>query len=388
MSTNTSKPKESQPENPSLSPDFLNYMDRLLAEHHWEENDLRGGESGKRFRSVLFDFVRKVMAWPTMCHLTAKEALRWIHQWFKVSGHGWRDFSGLQSNEREESDMLFLRTWADVKFPEGDDPLTLAYKRAIEQPVTLLKEHCLTDGYERFVGLIFHLHRFNENYPTLQRAEEGCMVLPCRKLADVIGLSHETIACYRKFAVDHGFLEQKKPHKFSPLKRKSEATEFRFVLERFDPETRQELPVADPTKGKTDETPKPEPKINDDSGQALPEVLNPSRKKTPNYVIEPILREHVWPYYLNKVDRLAELCSWTANRQRMAISCFREALRITEAKWNVSQAIQLMLHAIDNLAASDFHMGQNAKTRGETFNDWEHVFGTVDKFKKWIGCNS
>jgi hypothetical protein len=262
-------------------------MDRLLADHFWEENDLRGGESGKRFRTPLFDFVRKAMAWPTMCDLTAKEALRWIHQWLKVSGHGWRDFSGLQSNERADSDMLFLRTWADVKFPEGDDPLTLAYKRAIEQPVTLLKEHCLADGYERFVGLIFHLHRVNENYPTLQRAEEGCMVLPCRKLAQVIGLSHETIACYRKFAVDHGYLVQEKRHSFSRQRGKSEATEFRFVLERFDPETRQELPIAAPRNPKSGEVLKPHPKNGNEPDDALPETLNPSRKKTPNYILGP-----------------------------------------------------------------------------------------------------
>ncbi len=72
----------------------------------------------------------------------------------------------------------------------------------------------------------------------------------------------------------------------------------------------------------------------------------------------------------------------------MAILCFREALLLTKSKWNVAQAIQLMLHAIDNLAASDFHMGRDPKTRGTCYNDWENVFGTKDKFKKWIGCKS
>ena len=72
----------------------------------------------------------------------------------------------------------------------------------------------------------------------------------------------------------------------------------------------------------------------------------------------------------------------------MAIACFREALQLAKSKWNVSQAIQLMLLAIDNLAASDFHMGLNLKTGGAKHNDWEHVFGTVEKFKKWIGCKS
>jgi hypothetical protein len=45
-----------------------------------------------------------------------------------------------------------------------------------------------------------------------------------------------------------------------------------------------------------------------------------------------------------------------------------------------------MLHAIDNLAASDFHMGRDPKTKGACYNEWENVFGTLDKFKKWIGC--
>ena len=33
-------------------------------------------------------------------------------------------------------------------------------------------------------------------------------------------------------------------------------------------------------------------------------------------------------------------------------------------------------------------MGLNLKTGGAKYNDWEHVFGTVEKFKKWIGCKS
>jgi hypothetical protein len=47
-----------------------------------------------------------------------------------------------------------------------------------------------------------------------------------------------------------------------------------------------------------------------------------------------------------------------------------------------------MLHAIDQLAAIDFHMGLNPKTSSEKFNDWEYVFGTVEKFKKCIGRKS
>lgn len=76
------------------------------------------------------------------------------------------------------------------------------------------------------------------------------------------------------------------------------------------------------------------------------------------------------------------------NRERLGISCFREALRITASKWNVSQALQLMLHAIDSLAASDFHMGCDPKTKGACYNEWEYVFGAVDKVKKWIGSSS
>jgi len=388
MTSDNKSRVQTKSEDPSLSPDFLKFMDQLLLEHAWDESDLTGGDFGDRFRTPLFDFVRNAMTWPKMRDLECTEALQWVQGWLGTRGRRWQDFSGLEEHSKEDADILFLRTWAEVKFPAGEDPLSLAYKLSLQKPVTLLKEHRISVRYVGFVGLLFHLHRFNEEHPTLKRANEGCIVLPCNKLDKILGVSHETIASYRKFAVDHGFLVQAKRHTFSRQRGKSEATEFRFLPERFNPETREELPVAGPSKGKTDETPKPEPKSNDDSGQALPEVLNPSRKKMPNYVIEPILREQVWPYYLNKVDRLPKLCSWTSNRQRMAILCFREALRLTQSKWNVSQAIQLMLHAIDNLAASDFHMGLHPKTGGEKYDDWEHVFGNVEKFKKWIGGKS
>ncbi len=269
------------PEDPLLSPDFLNFMDQLLACHHWDESDLQGGDFGNRFRTPLFEFVRYAATRPELRNKSGKDALRVIHEWLDARGHEWDDFSGLEGNHKEDGDMLFLRTWEELKFPAGEDPLTLARQRAIEEPVRVLEEHRLTYKYELFVGLAFHLQRFNDKHPTLQHAKDGCIVLPCYKLGFVLGLSHATIACYRKFVVDHGFLFEEKRHKFSRQRGKSEATEFRFLLERFDPETRLELPVADSTKAKTDEAPKSEPKSNDGSGQALPETLNPSPKKTP-----------------------------------------------------------------------------------------------------------
>ena len=167
-----------------------------------------------------------------------------IHKWLDARGHEWDDFSGLEGNHDEDGDMLFLRTWEELKFPAGEDPLTLAQQKAIEEPVKLLEEHRLTNKYEVFVGLAFHLQRFNDKHATLQHAKAGCIVLPCYKLGFVMGLSHATMSSYRKFAVDHGFLVQEKRHTFSRQRGKIEATEFRFVLERFDPETREELSSA------------------------------------------------------------------------------------------------------------------------------------------------
>ena len=55
------------------------------------------------------------------------------------------------------------------------------------------------------------------------------------------------------------------------------------------------------------------------------------------------------------------------------------------ADGDAAKATQLMLLAVERLAASDFHMGRSDKSNGVRYCDWEkHLFSTAERFQRWL----
>ena len=119
----------------------------------------------------------------------------------------------------EDFRMELLSNWDQVRYIPGWTPLENALSKADEFPLGVGKDE-LTSGYERFVSLAGWLQ---------VTMGDRAILLPCHKLAEVLGVQPMTISRYRRAAIAQGFLRQVKPHKV-----RARATEFRFDVSQFE----------------------------------------------------------------------------------------------------------------------------------------------------------
>jgi len=88
----------------------------------------------------------------------------------------------------------------------------------------------------------------------------------------------------------------------------------------------------------------------------------------------------VFAYYLDKCDRNPTTYKLSVGRMRCGVARFRECLH--DAGGDPAAAVGLMRLAIDRLAASPFHMGQN--DRGKMYTDWQgNLFKTYEQMSRW-----
>jgi hypothetical protein len=185
-------------------------------------------ESRDRWRdgewiSPIFAFVRSAKAHPELRMLRRREALnlvqsKWLWQKHGVENPWQKEFCDVDSEE--EAEIEFLSVWDAIRFVPGESPLHLALALADQKPLPI--QNADTVGYKRFLSMVGWLQY-------LCRTRN--ILVPCRKTADLLGVSHETVARYRKMAVRDAYLVVVRKHRFS--KHEREATEFRFDISRF-----------------------------------------------------------------------------------------------------------------------------------------------------------
>lgn len=91
----------------------------------------------------------------------------------------------------------------------------------------------------------------------------------------------------------------------------------------------------------------------------------------------------VFAYYLQATSRSPTLYTFTKLRRNKGLARLNEGLR--KARGNLEDAKQLMLAAVDELVASDWHMGRHPDTGGKRYCEWEkHLFGSAEQFEKWL----
>lgn len=92
--------------------------------------------------------------------------------------------------------------------------------------------------------------------------------------------------------------------------------------------------------------------------------------------------KEVFAFYLKTIGRSPNVYTLTTKRMAMGMARLDEALKM--AGGDLADAVELMEGTIEELAASDFHMGRDPKTDQKKYCDWEHVFRSAEQFQKWI----
>jgi len=133
-----------------------------------------------------------------------------------------------------EEDFLqqFSAAWQRVRIIPGEDLLSAAVRQADQAPLLLRKELVETTpaGFKRFISFCAYL---------CVSLDSTLIKVPCREVAQALGVQRNTVSSYRQDAEKYGYLTQVRPHRYQPSG-KGEATLFRFALELW-PDTHKRL---------------------------------------------------------------------------------------------------------------------------------------------------
>jgi hypothetical protein len=89
----------------------------------------------------------------------------------------------------------------------------------------------------------------------------------------------------------------------------------------------------------------------------------------------------VWDYYIQKLQKQPKLLSFTSARKNKGMARLRDALEKTAG--DLVRAEELMKLAIDNLAASSWHTGDNPSHK--RYDSWErNLFSSTEQFERWL----
>lgn len=179
----------------------------------------------ENWHSPLFEFAPFVKAHPEMTDLPDHQAVRRIEQLMREwegphSGQDPWQFFFSEVDGTEAARLDFMSSWNAVRHLPFHNPLSNALRLADQRP---LPEQTRGVLYQRFISIAAWLQVLFPEKPIL---------LPTRKVGELLGCDQRTVSRLRGFAVQDGLLIIVKKHFFRPAGR-NEATEFRFAIERY-----------------------------------------------------------------------------------------------------------------------------------------------------------
>jgi hypothetical protein len=174
-------------------------------------------QGGEYWRTPLFEFCRLAKAHASLAGLRAKLAIKRVEAWLRTQRTNWTSFVGIADEDQGRDE--FRGTWDKIRCPAGSDPLAAAVEKARKNPITIPEDWRYSNGYVLFVAVAAWLQQAQPDQPIL---------LPCRKLAKLMGVSAMQISRYREWAVEDGLLIVTKASRYNADKGRGEATEFRL----------------------------------------------------------------------------------------------------------------------------------------------------------------
>lgn len=171
---------------------------------------------------VLFHFARKLKAWPWEIG-TGDSVADYIEDMFRFApewsepGHDPWEVLGVDDGGGDARGM-FVRTYEQVQFPEGQDPLTLAARAAEVRP--FIPRRALSTKHQTFLSIAGHLQ--------LDRGD-GTIFIGQHRFAGMLGVSQQVVSHYVRQSMADGLLTRRR----LATKGSRRASEYNFHLERF-----------------------------------------------------------------------------------------------------------------------------------------------------------
>jgi hypothetical protein len=199
--------------------DFGDWVRHVYDSQQEPPNEERG-----HWSSPVFYFARLVKSHPAVTDLSDHEAMvkveKLLRKWekFPTTADPWKEFFP-DATDGEAARLDFMVSWNAVRHVPFHDVLSNALRQADSKPLEPPNER--GPLYKRFISLAGWLQVLLPGKPIL---------LPTRRLADLLGCDQRTVSRLRKLAVEDKLLVPVKEHCYRPGA-KSRATEFRFVIE-------------------------------------------------------------------------------------------------------------------------------------------------------------
>jgi hypothetical protein len=180
-----------------------------------------------KYYSPMWGFTRELKGYYGVPSPPAYVPLESVLKWMKSRRLFWRDFPQIKTEN--DGIVEFLSVWDKITSIPGHGVFDQALRKAHASPlrITSIRSRLVPD-YVIFVSYAGWLQAaFGDND----------ILLPCHKLAPMFGCTHQTIARYRRWAEEDGFLVLVEEHAY-----RRKATRFRFRVDLF-PELRSGTPL-------------------------------------------------------------------------------------------------------------------------------------------------
>jgi hypothetical protein len=180
----------------------------------------------------LWEFCRYLRTYDPLSKCNTADSLRKVQACMLAVGLAWDDVASFTEDDLPPVEE-FCRVWDELKLPAGMTPPDLAAKQARQSPL-ILADGFRGPGQTEFLSFAYHLQMF---------MGDRDIYLPCRLVGRFLRVSHQTAWARIRAGERDGYLIVKRRGKPQILKQDTPATasEFRFLVHKFDPEKLVEL---------------------------------------------------------------------------------------------------------------------------------------------------